>query len=806
MVNDTERQFEQVRRKIRQTLNLDKKRASLGDSNGAIYVPGKQGYVYVREKQADGLGIRKEVRLHPNANIPIRVGLAVLLGYDDDNELCLMQSDFAGQVQQGSNPWANNPLDPAFKYVNQLQFMTLLCHSTSPLSMKVVVRAWIYIQDNTVYGYAGELLDLTSSVPAAGNHLLAGIFIKNNQTAEIKLSTAQSTLDPLDLTDIQECVTASTTGSVACWFWRLYGGQTVVNDKAFPDGDNFLDGRQIINVDTALIVKEVDGAPLVKNVRTIRVSNGTLTDDGSGQVTITTGGGASTHNSLSGLQGGTTNEYYHLTSAAYTTVGSLANNVKLIDTATGPGLEVQKPDGSAFATIRSDVSTVITPSGGNGRIFRGKVGTPSSSLTLWDLMLGDATAQSGSNVGADFILDRFDDSGAFIDRILTVYRSTGQFNFAKNVMGGAVDPRIFDARLTPTSATPVLTTNVTGATTLYLALYKGDRIALWDGTLSVWALYTLTEKSIKATDTQTGTLNATTTVTGLTDTSQFVVGMEITGTNIPASTTIATIVSATSITMNNAATGSGSSSLTFKLPASTVYDVFCYISAGAPKLEFVAWSNSGAGTGARATALTTQNGIYSKNGDVTHRYVGTILTAATAGTIDHTFTTASGAGGAYPRLGVWNYYNRLPIRCSKAETTDTWNYNSATWRPFNGASSNISNRIEVVIGIREDWIVAQALAINSVVGNGGFVDYGGTGIGLNVTNANSAQQTIEPALSATGAAKGLTISQLIDQPVIGYNFYQMLEQSRSATNLLWVGDQGVAGNIMCSGLRGDFYG
>jgi hypothetical protein len=42
---------------------------------------------------------------------------------------------------------------------------------------------------------------------------------------------------------------------------------------------------------SALTVKEADGTPTVSNVTTIVVSNGTLTDDGAGQVTITTGGG-----------------------------------------------------------------------------------------------------------------------------------------------------------------------------------------------------------------------------------------------------------------------------------------------------------------------------------------------------------------------------------------------------------------------------------------------------------------------------------------------------------------------------------
>lgn len=48
-------------------------------------------------------------------------------------------------------------------------------------------------------------------------------------------------------------------------------------------------------------IKEADGTPTVENVKTIVVSNGTLTDDGNGQVTLATGGsgGAGTVTSVS---------------------------------------------------------------------------------------------------------------------------------------------------------------------------------------------------------------------------------------------------------------------------------------------------------------------------------------------------------------------------------------------------------------------------------------------------------------------------------------------------------------------------
>lgn len=62
---------------------------------------------------------------------------------------------------------------------------------------------------------------------------------------------------------------------------------------------------------------------------------------------------------------------------------------------------------------------------------------------------------------------------------------------------------------------------------------------------------------------QNGTLNATINVTGLTSTKGIRVGCPVEGANIPASTTVATIVSATAITLSAAATGSGVTSLRF---------------------------------------------------------------------------------------------------------------------------------------------------------------------------------------------------------------------------------------------------
>lgn len=53
----------------------------------------------------------------------------------------------------------------------------------------------------------------------------------------------------------------------------------------------YCDGTNVVELPGYLTVEEADGSPSVKTVKKIKVSNGSLTDDGSGVVTISTGGG-----------------------------------------------------------------------------------------------------------------------------------------------------------------------------------------------------------------------------------------------------------------------------------------------------------------------------------------------------------------------------------------------------------------------------------------------------------------------------------------------------------------------------------
>ncbi len=78
-------------------------------------------------------------------------------------------------------------------------------------------------------------------------------------------------------------------------------------------------------------------------------------------------------------------------------------------------------------------------------------------------------------------------------------KSTGRV-YAKDASGREFmlndsDPGIADFRLTLTSGTPVMTADTTG-TTLYMTPYRGNRLALWNTTESIWEVFAFAEQSI----------------------------------------------------------------------------------------------------------------------------------------------------------------------------------------------------------------------------------------------------------------------------------------------------------------------
>ena len=198
----------------------------------------------------------------------------------------------------------------------------------------------------------------------------------------------------------------------------------------------------------------------------------------------------------------------------------------------------------------------------------------------------------------------------------------------------------------------------------------------------------------------------------------------------------------------------------------TPYDVYIYNNSGTLTLEFLAWTN---GT-TRATALVLQDGVYVKTGATTRRYLGTFYTTATT-------TTEDSAAKRY----LWNNYNRVVRKMQSAlETTDSWTYNTQTWRQ---ANANTANQLNLFVGLVEDSVSASIVAASKTA-LAAYRRY--NAIGLNSTTALS-----QFGIIATGPASGFSTNSLslYTYPTLGINYIAWLEASEAGTTTTYLGDE-----------------
>lgn len=272
-------------------------------------------------------------------------------------------------------------------------------------------------------------------------------------------------------------------------------------------------------------------------------------------------------------------------------------------------------------------------------------------------------------------------------------------------------------RLTVFTATPVTTIDILAVTTIYASEYKGNNIALYDG--SNWVMRSSAEMSIAVPNV-----------------------------------------------------------------ANTIHDVFCYDNAGVPTLELTAWTNDTT----RATALTRLNGVRVKSGTPTRRYLGSFRTTAVAGQTEDSFA----------KRYVWNYHNRVLRPMRVIDSTDTWNYTTATWRQ---ANANTANQIDFVIGIVEDCVSAQVVGMAK--NTGANVDMI-TGIGLDSTSAVASGTLFYSGLSQVANQYVGNGASLKIYPSVGRHFLAWLEISNASGTTTWSGDAGTT--TVQSGIHGEIWG
>lgn len=212
------------------------------------------------------------------------------------------------------------------------------------------------------------------------------------------------------------------------------------------------------------------------------------------------------------------------------------------------------------------------------------------------------------------------------------------------------------------------------------------------------------------------------------------------------------------------------SQLSIAIPATTsqMYDVWLIDSSGTLGLELLAWTNDTT----RATALTTQDGVYVKNGDATRRYLGSIRTTTSSGQTEDSLL----------KRFVWNEYNRIERPLRRLESTSTWTYSTATFRQANASTAN---QVAVIVGVAENMIDLQirALASNS----SGISTTVSVAIGEDSTSSVTTGNILQVYGSGLNTAPVGASAQLIKQPAIGYHFYAWLEYSDANATTTWYG-------------------
>lgn len=310
---------------------------------------------------------------------------------------------------------------------------------------------------------------------------------------------------------------------------------------------------------------------------------------------------------------------------------------------------------------------------------------------------------------------------------ITTNASTDTITIAASGSGSG-SPSIPQGRITLTTVTPVLTGNVSGATTVYYTPYTGQYVPIYSG--SAWAMTDVGGELSQAT----------------TDT-----------TKSPAACT----------TNSN-------------------YDFFVWNDGGTYRCtRGPAWSSdTSRGTGAGTTELQAISGIYTNknaitNGPAANRgtYVGTIRTNGTS-TVDFNLG-ASAVGGTAGFIGLWNQYNRVRWAANPQDSTASWSYGTASWRAVDASNAM---RVSFVCGQNEGIVDAIYNGVCNVSSAAG-----GYGLGYDSTTALATGSTPGAALVA-GTSSAVAVYAGL--PGLGFHYIQALEYGGTSITMYGIQSAG----------------
>jgi hypothetical protein len=290
-------------------------------------------------------------------------------------------------------------------------------------------------------------------------------------------------------------------------------------------------------------------------------------------------------------------------------------------------------------------------------------------------------------------------------------------------------------RLTLVSNTPVMTSDVVGAATVYWAPYNGGELSLYNGTN--WTNYdNVAQKTLTLTSVQS---------------------------------------------------------------ASNVYDIFMFLSGTTPNIGIgPSWATGGGsntlrGSGAGSTQLTQINGIflnayqinlyngsgYTQVNATLATYLGSIYTTGTGATSVQ-FKPAGQVGGSNNIVGLWNAYNRVRIQSFETDTSSPYSYSGSSFQPTDyGANGgpNYSNRIYWLDGLQQTSVSTRLKVAASSSTIGAAIQFG---VKLDAaTTPNYVSAIYTPTSNATENLR-VVYSEESFTPQLGFHFVQAMEASLSS--------------------------
>jgi len=322
----------------------------------------------------------------------------------------------------------------------------------------------------------------------------------------------------------------------------------------------------------------------------------------------------------------------------------------------------------------------------------------------------------------------------YTNSILYVCTTTGTSSTAvwTSINGSAATPSVPtpQGRLTPLSATPVITGDVTSANSVYYEPYIGNLVPIYNGTTMIPTEFAALALSLAS-------QHAASTIYDV-----FVF----------SNSGVLTLVTGPAWSVSTAGSGAR-------------------------------------GTGASTTQLTRVKGIWvnavsmtARNGSTTYTvganlgtYVGSIFIDGSAGNVSCHLSY-----GQSRKWGVWNAYNRVPILVKMGDATASWTSAPTTWRQ---SRADANNFIHIFTGLAEEYFELSFMqTIKQAVNNTDCI--ADIGIGYNSTTVVSGQQgriSFSSAVAGVQYVYQSPVASHLAAPALGINKINAIEQAGSGT-------------------------